>query len=260
MGKERTLLIVDVGNTHIVVGLFQGETIRKTIRFATRPHMTEDECYLLVNLAVREAGFEPPFGGAAICSVVPQITGTFEAAFSRLSREAPVTIKGTLRTGIQIRIDHPEQVGADRIANAVAAHRYYGGDLIVVDLGTATTFDVVSGEGEYLGGVIATGILTAAQRLFEKAAMLPRLDIGLPGSVIGKNTEAAMRSGIYYGAVSQIDGLILRIREEWGREGRVIATGGYARLVAEHSGTIDIVDQELTLKGIRAIWEAQGRA
>jgi type III pantothenate kinase len=255
--KERTLLTVDVGNTDSVVGLFQGEMISAAFRFASRLQMTADECYLLVNLAVQEAGFIPPFEGAAICSVVPQLTGTFEAAFSRLSKEKPLTVKGTLKTGIRIRIDHPEQVGADRIANAVAAHMYYGGDLIVVDLGTATTFDVVSGEGEYLGGVIAAGIATSAARLFEKAAMLPRLDIELAGPVIGKNTEEAMRSGIYYGAVSQIDGLVARIQDEWGRKGKVIATGGYARLISQGSRTIDIVDPELTLKGIRAIWEAQ---
>jgi type III pantothenate kinase len=251
------LLAVDIGNTHTVVGLFFGEEITTTFRFASSPRLTVDECYLLVNLALREAGCSPLFDGGAICSVVPQLTGTYEAVFARLSREKPVTIGGTLKTGIEIRITKPEQVGADRIANAVAAHQCYGGDLIVVDLGTATTFDVVSREGEYLGGVISAGIATSAERLFEKAAMLPRLDIGMAGPVIGRSTEEAMRSGIYYGTISQIDGLVMRIRKEWSREGKVIATGGYAPLVARDSATIEVVDPELTLKGIRAIWAIQ---
>ncbi|MFQ6103205.1 MAG: type III pantothenate kinase [Candidatus Glassbacteria bacterium] len=257
MGKEKYVLVVDVGNTHTVVGLFFNDRIVRTFRFASRHPMTADECYLLINPAITESEVQLPFDGSAICSVVPQLTGAYESAFKRLSLSPPVIVSGTLSTGIQIKVKRPEQVGADRIANSVAAHMYYGGDIVVVDLGTATTFDVVSREGEYLGGAIASGIFTSAQRLFEKAAMLPKMDISLPETVIGKTTEEAIRSGIYYGAVSQIDGITERIMEEWGRVGDVIATGGYARLVAEKSRTITKVDTELTLKGIIEIWKIQ---
>ncbi len=257
LSKEKSLLVVDVGNTHTVLGLFLDDRIVRTFRFASKRIMTSDDCYLQVKPALQEMGLLPPVDGSAVCSVVPHLTGTYFRAFERLSTGTPVVIGGTIPTGISVKILRPEQVGADRIANSAAAHRYYGGDRIVVDLGTATTFDVVSREGEYLGGVISAGIFTSAQHLFEKAAMIPRVDISKPDTVIGKTTEEAVRSGIYYGTVSQIDGLIERIRKEWGRDGAVIATGGYSQLIAERSLAIETVDPDLTLRGIKAIWELQ---
>lgn len=257
MIKKRSLLVVDVGNSHTVLGLLEADRIVKTFRFASRHPMTADECYLLIGPALREFGVNPPFDGSAVCSVVPQLTGTYAETFEKFSKSTTVIVNGRLNTGIELKIQRPEQVGADRIANSVAAHKYYGGDVIVVDLGTATTFDVISKEGEYLGGVISAGIFTSAQRLFEKAAMIPRMDISLPDRVVGRSTEEAVKSGIYFGSVSQIDGLVDRIQEEWGRVATIIATGGYASLIAEKSRTIKKVDTELTLRGIAAIWDLQ---
>jgi len=257
LNRKISLLVVDIGNTHTVVGLFQDDRIVRTFRFSSRWPMTRDECFLLLKHSLLECGAELPCDGSAVCSVVPQLTATYAETFERFSRSYPVIVTGTLNTGVDIKIHRPEQVGADRIANTVAAHRYYEGDVIVVDLGTATTFDVVSAEGEYLGGVISAGIFTSAQRLFEKAAMIPRMDITVPERVIGKSTEEAVNSGIYYGAVAQIDGLVERIQAEWGRDATIIATGGYAPLIAGGSRTIEKIDPELTLKGIKVIWELQ---
>lgn len=257
MSGETSLLTVDVGNTHTIVGLFHGDRIVKRFRFTSRHFLTPDECFLLVNLALTESGYNPPFNGSAICSVVPQLTGVYESVFEKLTDGAPVIVSGAIETGVTIRVERPEQVGADRIANAAAAHRIHGGDVIVVDLGTATTFDIVSREGEYLGGVIAAGIFTSAQRLFEKAAMIPRMDISIPTRVIGKTTVEATKSGIYFGAVAQIEGLVARIKEEWGRDATVIATGGYANLIAKNTSIISLVDPDLTLRGIYTIWRMQ---
>lgn len=250
------LLVVDAGNTETVVGLFSGETLLGSWRIASERSRTADECRLLVGLMAQEAGVAVSrIAGASIGSVVPPITAAFrEVAEARLGIPT-VVLTGETDSGVHIRVDHPREVGADRIANAVATYRLYGGPAVVVDLGTATTFDVVSARGEYLGGAIAPGILTSSEDLFRRAARLPTVDLTFPERVIGRSTQESLRSGILFGAVGQIDGILDRIREEWRREFRVLATGGLASLVAARSARIERVVPDLTLQGLRLVFE-----
>jgi type III pantothenate kinase len=240
----------DIGNTHTNVGVFRGETIVGSFKISSRESRTGDECWVYLNDFLDETGAES-VEGIVIASVVPRLTRAYtEISRDRLKRE-PILITGELDLGIKLCVDRPEEVGADRIANSVAASTIYQQDVIVVDLGTATTFDVVSSEGEYLGGVIAPGLETPAAKLFEKTAKLPQVEFMETGRVIGKNTEEAIRSGIFYGAVSQIDGIVRRIIDEWKRSPFVVATGGLAGIVALTSEMIGDMDPFLTLKGLR---------
>ncbi len=250
------LLVIDAGNTETVLGIFRGEWLLGSWRIASDRNRTADECRLLLGSAAREAGLDlREIAGVAIGSVVPPITAAFrEVAESRL-RVPTVVVSGETDSGIAIRVDNPREVGADRIANAVAAHRLYGGPAVVVDLGTATTFDVVTERGAYVGGAIAPGILTSSEELFRRAARLTAVDLTFPARVIGRNTAESLRSGILFGAVGQIDGILDRIRGEWGRRFRVLATGGLAGLVASRSRRIDRVVPDLTLQGLRLIFE-----
>jgi type III pantothenate kinase len=250
------LLAIDIGNTDITLGVFEGEKIRATWHMATDIHRLADEyAALLLNL-MRQQGLEiANIKAIALCSVVPPLISTFDELFQRYFHITPLLVGAGVKTGVRIRMDNPREVGADRIINAAAAHHLYGGPVIVTDLGTATSFDTVSKEGDYLGGAIAPGIMSAAEALFTRAAMLPRVELTRPKRAIGTNTIAAMQSGVIFGYVALIEGLVARIQKELKEKAKVIATGGYASLIAKETKVFDEINPDLTLIGLRLIYQ-----
>lgn len=249
------ILACDVGNTNIVMGLFEGEKLVRDWRLATVHSRTADEHGILMRQLFLGAGLEmTSVRAVVISSVVPPLRQPLEQTFLRYFGLKPMVIEPGVKTGLVIRLDNPREVGADRIVNAVAGYELYGGPLVIVDFGTATTFCAISSKGEYLGGAIAPGIGIATEALFMRASKLPRVDITRPPSVIGKNTVHSMQAGILYGFVGQVEGLVVRMRKELG-PAKVIATGGLAELIAGETATIDLVDPFLTLTGLRIIYE-----
>jgi type III pantothenate kinase len=250
------LLAVDIGNTSITLGVFDGEKLRATWHMATGVHRMSDEYASLLLSLLRNQGIDKAdIKAVALCSVVPPLISTFEELLKRYFNIEPLVVGTGVKTGVSIRMDNPREVGADRIADAAAAHHLYGGPVIVIDLGTATTFGIISKEGDYIGGIIATGIATAAEALFTRTAQLPRVELAPPKHVIGSNTVAAMQSGIIYGYASLVEGMLERIQKELGVKAKVVATGGYAGLIARETGVIDVVNPDLTLIGLRLIYE-----
>jgi type III pantothenate kinase len=250
------LLAIDIGNTDITFGVFEGEKLRATWHMETDIHRMADEyAALLLNL-MRQQGLEiANIKAIALCSVVPPLISTFDELFQRYFHITPLVVGAGVKTGVRIRMDNPREVGADRIINAAAAHHLYGGPVIVTDLGTATSFDTVSKEGDYLGGAIAPGIMSAAEALFTRAAMLPRVELTHPKRAIGTNTIAAMQSGVIFGYVALIEGLVARIQKELKEKAKVIATGGYASLIAKETKVFDEIKPDLTLIGLRLIYQ-----
>ena len=245
------LLAVDVGNTQTVLGLFAGTELRGDWRLATERSTTADELGVVLAGLLEFDDVE----GICLASTVPVLVREWETLAAKWA-EAPLLVVGPgVKTGIPIRYDDPREVGPDRIVNAVAAKARYGAPVIVVDFGTSTNFDVVSAEGEYVGGVIAPGIEISMEALFARAARLVKVDYVAPPAVIGKTTVGGLQSGLVYGFAGQVDGIVGRIREELGAEAPVVATGGLADLVAPHSRTIERVDPLLTLDGLRLVWE-----
>lgn len=248
------LLAVDIGNTNVTLGVFAGEELRATWRLATNIQQMADEyAALLLNLLHHQGLNTAEIKEVALCCVVPPLVSTFNDLFQRYFHVSPLIVGPGVKTGVRIRIDNPREVGADRIVNAAAAHYLYAGASIIIDLGTATTFDVVSKEGDYLGGVIAPGIAIAAEALFTRTAALPRVQLVPPKQSIGTNTVTAMQSGIIFGYVGLIEGMVARIQKELGERAMVIATGGYAELIAKETKVIDGVNSDLTLVGLRLI-------
>ncbi|MGH3036698.1 MAG: type III pantothenate kinase [Gaiellaceae bacterium] len=250
------LLAVDVGNTQTVFGLYDGDRLAEHWRVSTEAERTGDELGVLVGrlLELRDVGFEE-IGGVCLASTVPPLVRTYEE-FAREYADARLLVLGPgTRTGLPIVYDDPREVGPDRIANAVAARERYGAPSIVVDFGTSTNFDIVSGAGEYVGGVLAPGIEVSMDALFARAARLVKVDFVEPPSVIGKTTVAGLQSGLVYGFAGQVDGIVRRVRGEIGDTAPVVATGGLAELIAPHAETIDHVDPLLTLEGLRLVWE-----
>jgi len=249
------LLAIDVGNTDITLGVFEGEKLRATWHMATGIHRRADEyAALLLNLLHHQGLDTSDIKDIALCSVVPPLIATFEDLFQRYFHTSPLVVGAGVKTGVRIRLDNPREAGTDRIVNAAAAHHLYGGPVIIADFGTATTFDTVSKEGDYLGGAIAPGIVTAAEALFMQAAMLPRVELTRPKHAIGINTTSAMQSGLIFGYVGLVEGIVARIQQELGEKTRVVATGGYAELIAKETNIIDIVNPDLTLMGLRLIY------
>lgn len=244
------LLAVDVGNTQTVFGLFEGSELTAHWRIATEAHRTGDELGALIG---RFLDLEQ-VDGIALSSTVPQLVREYESFAERYAHVEILVLGPGIRTGIRIRYDDPREVGPDRIANAVAATDRYGPPCIVVDFGTSTNFDVVSADGDYVGGVLAPGIEVSMDALFARAARLVKVDFVEPQTVIGKSTSSALQSGLVYGFAGQADGIVQRIRDELGADAPAIATGGLAELIAPHATTIRTVDPWLTLEGLRLVW------
>lgn len=247
------LICIDIGNTNTVIGIFIKNILRNYYRVFSNHFLTVDECGILIRQLVGEIKTEK-IEGVIIASVVPALTSVYREMSQKYLNSEPVIVSSKLPLGIKILYDDPQQVGADRIANAIAAFELYGGPVIVVDLGTATTFDVVSEKGEYLGGAISPGIETSSANLFQRTALLSRVELKKPDKVIGTNTQDSLKSGIIYGAVGQIDEIVRRIEKELDKKTKVIATGGLADLISRESTTIKKLDLTLTLKGLKIIF------
>jgi type III pantothenate kinase len=245
------LLAVDVGNTQTMFGLFDGPELTEHWRIATERHRSGDE------LGAQYKSFLDlgRVDGISLASTVPQLVRSYQEFAHRYTDAELLELGPGVKTGITVRYDDPREVGPDRVANAVAAADRYGSPCIVVDFGTSTNFDVVSAEGEYVGGVLAPGIEVSMEALFERAARLRKVDFVEPPSVIGKTTVAALQSGVVYGFAGQVDGIVTAIRRELGTDARAIGTGGLAELIYPHANTIEQVDPFLTLEGLRLVWE-----
>lgn len=250
------LLAIDIGNTHIKFGLFHGSRVEHKIRLVTDQQRTEDEYGVLLVQALAQRGLAPDAVSAAIvASVVPELTDGVLAMVRRLFGRNPLVVGPGLKTGMPILYDSPREVGPDRIADAVAAYERVGGAAIVVDFGTATTFNCVSPKGEYLGGVIVPGVRVALDALLAAAAKLSRVELAEPPRVLGRNTPHALQSGAIHGSAALVDGLVARLEAELGFSCEVIATGGLASVIAKHSQKITHVEPDLTLIGLRLLHE-----
>src|SRR4051794_23835445 len=246
------LLAIDVGNTQTVFGLFDGEALSDQFRVGTDPAHTGDELAVMLRAFVELEALE----GIVLSTTVPQLQREYEFFAERWAGAELLVLGPGVQTGVQIRYDDPREVGPDRIANAVAARERHGSPAIVVDFGTSTNFDVASAAGEYVGGVLAPGIEISMDALFARAARLTKVPFAAPARFIGKTTTSALQSGLVYGFAGQVDAIVARIREELeSPEAPAIATGGLASLIAPHSRTITTVDRELTLHGLRLVWE-----
>jgi type III pantothenate kinase len=249
------LLAIDIGNTETTIGVFDGEQKKTTFQMTTSIHRTADEAAVLLLSILKNRGLEvSDIKEVALCSVVPPLTVIFDNMIKRYFEITPLIVAAGVKTGIRICMDNPKEVGADRIVDAVAAHHLYGGPIIIVDMGTATTFEIVSKNGDYLGGAIAPGMLSSAEALFQRAAMLPRIELTSPGKVIGTNTIDAMKSGVVYGYVGLVESMVQRMQRELGGKVKVIATGGFSGLIAKETKVIDEVNPDLTLIGLRIIY------
>ncbi len=249
------LLTIDIGNTNVTFGVFEGEHIKATWRVSTAIHRMPDEyANLMLSLMERQGVKAAQIDDVVICSVVPPLLLIFEEVCKRYLKKTPLVVEAGVKTGVRIDMDNPREVGPDRIVNAVAAHHLYGGPVIVIDMGTATTMDVVAKGGKYIGGAIAPGIAIATEALFTRTAVLPRIELSLPKKAIGRNTVAAMQSGIVFGYIGLIEGLITRIQAELDEKAKVVAVGGFATLMARATNLIDEINPDLTLIGLRLIY------
>lgn len=250
------LLAIDVGNTGIGLGLFDKNDLKLTWRMATSISRMQDEYAALLLPLLHEAGLKTSdITDVALCSVVPPVTRTLVDMFGKHFNIKPMVVEAGTKTGVRIRMDNPREVGPDRIVHSAAAYHLYGGPLIIVDMGTATTFDTMSKNGEYTGGAISPGIQTGAEALFARTAMLPRVNLIRPNKAIGTNTIAAMQSGIVFGYVSMIEGMITRIQKELPEKAKVILTGGFTDIISRETTFIDVVNPNLIFIGLRLIFE-----
>jgi len=249
------LLTIDIGNTNITIGLYTDGTLGPRWRLATDHERMPDEYGLQLIGMLAHAGYTPEaLTGICMASVVPPLTGKIVEACQAYCGLQPLVVDAGVRTGVRIRYEDPRAVGADRIVDAAAVIRLYGGPACVVDFGTATTFDAISAEGDYLGGAIAPGVSISAEALFLRAAKLPRIELQRPPAAIGRNTVHAMQSGLIFGYVSLVEGMVARFRKELGADMKVIATGGLAEIIARETNVLEIIAPWLTLEGLQIIW------
>ena len=261
------LLAIDVGNSNIVLGVFDGDRLAKSWRLATMRERTADEIGILVLQLFEQSGIAlDRVTGIILSSVVPPLTGTMEEMAERFFGRQPLTVDPSSNTGMPVLYQPASDVGADRVVNGVAAYEAYGratrSPVIVVDFGTATTFDAISAAGEYIGGVICPGIGISADALFQRAARLPRVDVRKPATIIGRTTVTSMQSGLFFGYVAMVDGIVARMRAELegGDRAACIATGGMADVLASETVAVQRVDRDLTLQGLRLIWQRNSSA
>ncbi len=250
------LLAIDIGNTNLTIGLYDGDKLGWHWRLATDHNRMPDEYGLQLLGLLQHAGHSVhDLTGISLSSVVPPLTGRVIQACSEYLKQTPLVVDTGVKTGIRIRYEDPRAVGADRVCDAAAVMHFYGGPACVIDFGTATTFNAITREGDYLGGAITAGINLAAEALYTRAAKLPRIDLQRPPNVIGRNTIHAMQSGLLYGYVSMVEGMVDRFRRELGPDTKIIATGGLAEVVARETPVIQHIAPWLTLDGLRIIWE-----
>jgi len=250
------LLAIDIGNTNITLGLYKGNNLGPRWRLSTDHNRMPDEYgIILINLFQHAGVSVEEVDAIIVASVVPPLTGTFDHACRTFLNCQPLIVDAGTKTGVRIRYEDPKQVGADRVVDAAAVHRLYGGPACIVDFGTATTFDGISAEGEYLGGAIAPGIGIASEALFQKTAKLPRVELNRPPSAIGRNTVQSLQSGLLFGYVGLVEGMVARFRVELGPTMKVIGTGGLAEVIARETKVIEIIAPWLTLEGLRIIYE-----
>jgi type III pantothenate kinase len=253
------LLAIDIGNTAIAFGVFRGEKLQGTWHASSGIHRLPDEYAVLITNLLSFKGIKASdIKQAILCSTVPPLVSIFEEVCERYFNLKTLVVGAGTRTGVRICMDNPREVGADRVVNAAAAHHLYGGPLIVIDMGTATTFDVVSAEGDYLGGAIAPGIGISSEALWVRTAKLPRVELVRPKQAIGRNTVTAIQSGIVFGYIGLIEGIVARMRHELGGETKVVATGGYANVIGPETPVIQEINPDLTLIGLRLIHELNG--
>ncbi len=250
------LLCIDIGNTNVKFGMFEGDRLRAHWRIATdRAKLSDEYAMLLLNLFASERLQTDDVTGCAISSVVPPLTPAFTEVARRYLKQEPIIVGPGVRTGLSIRTDHPSEVGADLIVSAVAARQLYGAPVIVIGFGTATTFAAVSAQGDFVGVAIAPGVGAGAEALFRFAAQLPQVELVKPPHAIGKNTIHSMQSGLIFGFAGLVEGLVKRMRAELGGQARVVATGGLAELIAAETDAIQVVEPDLTLIGLRLIYQ-----
>ncbi|QQE79428.1 type III pantothenate kinase [Alicyclobacillus sp. SO9] len=253
---ESWVLVLNVGNSSISIGVFSGAKLLHDWRVSTDIRRSEDELGLLLKALLRDVGLETQtWSGVCVSSVVPPLGAVLVATIRKYLDTEPLIVGPGVKTGLAIRSENPREIGADRIVNAVAAANKFDSPLIVVKLGTATTFCVIDETGDYVGGVIAPGVRLAADALYERTAKLPRVELAYPKHVVGKSTISSIQSGLLYGAAGLVDGIVTRISEEYALDFTVIATGGLAHLISPASYTINIVEPYLTLEGLRLIWQ-----
>lgn len=250
------LLAIDIGNTHIVVGIFKNNKLLSHWRLSSSITRTEDESYLVVKLLCDQINISPhEIDGVVISSVVPNFTNIYKLLSEKYFHTKPIIVSANLKLGIKVKYENPSAVGADRLCNAVAAYNKFGGPAIVIDFGTATTFDVISKKGEYLGGVISPGVETAGAELHRRAAQLPKIELRFPNNVIGRNTVESMQSGILYGTLDAMEGIIKRIEKELGSKAKLIITGGYSKLICSKSKLKLRCEPSLVLEGAKLIYD-----
>ena len=251
------LLVFDIGNSNIVLGTYEGKKLLKHWRISTDRNKSGDEYGILINSLFTYQGLKmSDVDAIIISSVVPPLVVPMIKMCERYFHLRPLVVGPGIKTGIRLKYENPRTIGADRIVNVIGAYEQYGGPLIVIDIGTATTFDVVDANGDFLGGVIAPGLGISAEALFQKAANLPRIELITPKNIVCRNTISGMQAGVIFGFVGQVDAIVKRIKKELQKEDiRVIATGGFARMISKESETIDTIDYSLTLTGLRVLYE-----